>query len=143
MRYVVQGSVRKGGQKVRITAQLIDCAEDHQLWSEKWDKNVEDIFDVQDEVSTAIAAQVAPTLNIYESERVEKTRPNNLNAWDLYLKAAHVFGKRSPSDHKDTALETSRRYLEEAIKLDNSMAAAYSLLAVSYTHLTLPTILRV
>lgn len=129
VRYVVQGSVRKGGQKVRITAQLIDCAEDHQLWSEKWDKNVEDIFDVQDEVSAAIAAQVAPTLNIYESERVEKTRPNNLNAWDLYLKAAHVFGKRSPSDHKDTALETSRRYLEEAIKLDNSMAAAYSLLA--------------
>ena len=65
VRYVVQGSVRKGGQKVRITAQLIDCAEDHQLWSEKWDKNVEDIFDVQDEVSAAIAATFSQSKHKY------------------------------------------------------------------------------
>jgi len=85
--YIVQGSVRKGGQKIRITAQLVDAKNDHLLWSERWDKGLEDIFDVQDEVSTAVAAQVNPTLQGYESDRIERTRPNNLNAWAIYLKA--------------------------------------------------------
>ena len=60
VRYVVEGSVRKGGNKVRITAQLIDAETDHHLWSEKWDRSLEDIFEVQDEVSASIAAKIAP-----------------------------------------------------------------------------------
>jgi len=64
-RYVVQGSIRKGGQRVRITAQLVDAEKDRQLWSEKWDRSLEDIFDVQDEVSAAVAAQVNPAIQIY------------------------------------------------------------------------------
>ena len=71
VRYIVEGSVRKGGQRVRITAQLIDAEQDHHLWSEKWDRSLEDIFDVQDEVSTSIAAQVNPTLEDYERDRIE------------------------------------------------------------------------
>ena len=61
-RYIVEGSVRKGGNRVRITAQLIDTDEDHHLWSERWDRTLEDIFDVQDEVSEAIARRVAPSV---------------------------------------------------------------------------------
>ena len=126
VRYVVEGSVRKGGQKIRITAQLIDAEQDQHLWSEKWDKNLEDIFDVQDEVSSAIAAQVNPTLQDYERERIERTRPNNLNAWETYLKSLHIFYERNPSDHEDNELEEARRLCEQAIKIDNSLSHAYS-----------------
>ena len=83
-RYIVEGSVRKGGQRVRITAQLIDAEQDHHLWSEKWDKNLEDIFDIQDEVSASIAAQINPTLEDYERERIERIKPTNYNACLLY-----------------------------------------------------------
>jgi adenylate cyclase len=61
-RYIVEGSVRKGGNRVRVTAQLIDAEEDHHLWSENWDRTVEDVFDVQDEVSEAIARRMAPSV---------------------------------------------------------------------------------
>jgi len=86
VRYVVEGSVRKGGNKVRITAQLIDAGTDHHLWSEKWDRSLEDIFEVQDEVSASIAAKVAPSLSGYEQKRLERNRPSKLSAWEEYLK---------------------------------------------------------
>ena len=127
--YIVQGSVRKGGQKIRITAQLVDAKNDHLLWSERWDKGLEDIFDVQDEVSTAVAAQVNPTLQGYESDRIERTRPNNLNAWAIYLKALHVFNGRNPTDHKDIELEKARDLCEQAVELDSTMSNAHSLLS--------------
>ena len=82
VRYIVEGSVRKGGNRIRITAQLIDAEQDHHLWSERWDKNLEDIFDVQDEVSASIAAQVNPTLEDYERDRIERSRPINFSAWE-------------------------------------------------------------
>ena len=127
--YIVQGSVRKGGQKIRITAQLVDAKNDHLLWSERWDKGLEDIFDVQDEVSTAVAAQVNPTLQGYESDRIERTRPNNLNAWAIYLKALHIFNGRNPTDHKDIELEKARDLCEQAVELDSTMSNAHSLLS--------------
>ena len=127
--YIVQGSVRKGGQKIRITAQLVDAKNDHLLWSERWDKGLEDIFDVQDEVSTAVAAQVNPTLQGYESDRIERTRPNNFNAWEVYLKALHIFNGRNPTDHKDIELEKARELCEQAVELDSTMSNAHSLLS--------------
>jgi TolB-like protein/class 3 adenylate cyclase len=128
-RYIVEGSVRKGGNRVRITAQLIDAEQDHHLWAQKWDRSLEDIFEVQDEVSTSIAAQVYPTLGSYERERIERTKPNNLNAWETYLKALHFFNDRNPSDHEDVELAEARRLCEQAIELDGSMSVVYSLLA--------------
>ncbi|MEE2716855.1 MAG: adenylate/guanylate cyclase domain-containing protein, partial [SAR324 cluster bacterium] len=74
-RYIVEGSVRKGGNRVRITAQLIDADEDHHLWSERWDRTLEDIFDVQDEVSEAIARRVAPSVTGHEQNRLSRKRP--------------------------------------------------------------------
>ena len=128
-RYIVEGSVRKGGQRVRITAQLIDAEQDHHLWSEKWDKNLEDIFDIQDEVSASIAGQINPTLEDYERERVERIKPTNYNAWETYLKSLQIFNNRNPSDHEDIELKKALKLCEEAIKLDASMSLAYSLLA--------------
>ena len=129
VRYIVEGSVRKGGERVRITAQLIDAEQDHHLWSEKWDKSLEDIFDVQDEVSASIAAQVNPTLEDYERDRIERSRPVNFNAWETYLKSLHSFNERDPSDHEDIELKEARSLCERAIELDDSMSHAYSLLS--------------
>ena len=129
VRYIVEGSVRKGGQRVRITAQLIDAEQDHHLWSEKWDRSLEDIFDVQDEVSASIAAQVNPTLEDYERDRIERSRPVNFNAWETYLKSLHSFNERDPLDHEDSQLKEARSLCERAIELDPSMSHAYSLLS--------------
>ncbi|HIP08685.1 MAG TPA: tetratricopeptide repeat protein [Rhodospirillales bacterium] len=129
VRYIVEGSVRKGGNRIRITAQLINAEQDHHLWSEKWDKSLEDIFDVQDEVSTSIAAQVNPTLADYERDRIERSRPVNFSAWETYLKSLHKFNERDPSDHEDNELKEARFLCEQAIELDDSMSHAYSLLS--------------
>jgi adenylate cyclase len=128
-RYIVEGSVRKGGKRVRITAQLIDAEQDHHLWTEKWDKNLEDIFEIQDEVSASIAGQINPTLEDHERERVERAKPTNYNAWETYLKSLHIFNNRNPSDHEDIELKKALILCEEAIKLDPSFSLAYSLLA--------------
>ena len=130
--YVVQGSIRKGGQRVRITAQLIDAEKDRQLWSEKWDRSLEDIFDVQDEVAAAIAAQVNPALQDYELERIERARPTNLNAWELYLKALHIFHERTRADHEDPGVVQAKLLCERVIELDKSMSRAYSLMSDIY-----------
>ena len=128
-RYVVQGSIRKGGQRVRITAQLVDAEKDRQLWSEKWDRSLEDIFDVQDEVSAAVSAQVNPAIQNYEVERIERARPSNLTAWELYLKALHTFHERAQTDHKDEDLELSRDLAEKSLAVDESLSVAHSLLS--------------
>ncbi len=107
-RYIVEGSVRKGGNRVRITAQLIDAEEDHHLWSEKWDRTLEDIFDVQDEVSEAIARRVAPSVTGHEQIRLTRKRPENLSAWEEYLQGLRYFNERQRSDYEDPGLTQSR-----------------------------------
>jgi len=128
-RYIVEGSVRKGGNRVRITAQLIDAHADHHLWSKKWDRNIDDIFEVQDEVSTSIAAQVNPTLGSYETERIERSKPNNFNAWEYYLKSLQMFNERSSTDGKDDNLAKSRELCEKAIELDPGLSHGHAMLA--------------
>jgi adenylate cyclase len=128
-RYIVEGSVRKGGNRIRITAQLIDAHADHHLWSKKWDRNIDDIFEVQDEVSTSIAAQVNPMLGSYETERIERSKPNNFNAWEYYLKSLQMFNERSSKDGKDDNLAKSRELCEKAIELDPGLSHGHSMLA--------------
>ena len=128
-RYIVEGSVRKGGNRIRITAQLIDAYSDHHLWSKKWDRNIDDIFEVQDEVSASIAAQVNPALGSYETERIERSKPNNFNAWEYYLKSLQMFNERSFTDGKDDNLAKSRELCEKAIELDPGLTHGHSMLA--------------
>ena len=128
-RYIVEGSVRKGGNRIRITAQLIDADSDHHLWSKKWDRNIDDIFEVQDEVSASIAAQVNPTLGSYETERIERSKPNNFNAWEYYLKSLQMYNERSNADGKDENLAKSRELCEKTIELDPGLSHGYSMLA--------------
>ena len=90
-RYLVEGSIRKGGDKVRITANLIDANDDRQIWSKRWDRALDDIFDVQDEVSQEVAAMVSPTLRGQEQKRAANHKTENLSAWDEYIKALSAF----------------------------------------------------
>jgi|LULL01.1.fsa_nt_gb adenylate cyclase len=130
-RYIVEGSVRKGGNRVRITAQLIDAEEDHHLWSEKWDRTLEDIFDVQDEVSEAIARRVAPSVTGHEQVRLTRKRPENLSAWEEFLQGLNCYyGKRQRTDHKDPALIEARQHFEKAVELEPTFADAHAYLAI-------------
>lgn len=128
-RYIVEGSVRKGGNRIRITAQLIDAHADHHLWSKKWDRDINDIFEVQDEVSTSIAAQVNPMLGNYETERIERSKPKNYNAWEYYLKSLQMFNERSSTDGKDDNLAKSRELCEKCIELDSGLSHGHAMLA--------------
>jgi adenylate cyclase len=130
-RYIVEGSVRKGGNRVRITAQLIDTDEDHHLWSEKWDRTLEDIFDVQDEVSEAIARRVAPSVTGHEQKRLTRKRPENLSAWEEYLQGLNCYyNVRKRSDYEDPGLTQARQHFEKATELDPSLSDAYAYLAI-------------
>ncbi|MED5342474.1 MAG: adenylate/guanylate cyclase domain-containing protein, partial [SAR324 cluster bacterium] len=131
-RYIVEGSVRKGGNRVRITAQLIDAEEDHHLWSEKWDRTLEDIFDVQDEVSEAIARRVAPSVTGHEQNRLTRDRPENLSAWQENLQGLNCFYTQSKrTSHDDPWLLQAKKHFSNAIKLDPAFSDAYAYLAMT------------
>jgi len=129
-RYIVEGSVRKGGNRVRITAQLIDAEEDHHLWSEKWDRTLEDIFDVQDEVSEAITRRVAPSVTGHELKRLSRSRPQSMSAWEEYLQGLKLYNDRNYSDLDNQGLTEARLHFEKAIDLDDTLSDAYAYLAL-------------
>ena len=124
VRYIVEGSVRKGGNKVRITAQLIDASEDHHLWSKKWDRNLDDIFEVQDEVSSSIAALVSPAVKSKEETRIVKKQTTNMSAWDLYLRGLSAYNNHQAS-------EVIKEFCFNSIKLDENLSDAYILICNS------------
>ena len=93
-RYMVEGSVRKGGNKVRVTVSLLDAVEDKQIWSQRWDRLLDDIFEVQVEISQAVASIIAPALKTQEQKRLSSKKTSNFSAWDLYLKALGVYNDR-------------------------------------------------
>jgi adenylate cyclase len=126
-RYVIEGSVRKAGDRVRITAQLIDAQSGHHLWADKYDRQLDDIFELQDEITTRVSAIVGQQMASAERNRSRVLRPNNLNAWDLYHRGmAHI--------HKMTAEENqlAREMFEEAIRLDPDFCQAY--FGLGYSH---------
>src|SRR5271156_5734862 len=87
VRYVLEGSVRKGGDRVRITAQLIDATSGAHLWADRFDGLLEDVFELQDKVAISVAGVIEPTLRQTEIERARRKRPDSLDAYDLYLRA--------------------------------------------------------
>ena len=121
VRYIVEGSVRKGGNKVRITAQLIDATGDHHLWSERWDRNLDDIFEVQDEVSSSIAAMVSPAVKDQEQNRVVRKQTKNMNAWDEYLQGLSIFNRNGDYDEV-------KEHCYKSINLDSQLSDAYILI---------------
>jgi TolB-like protein/Tfp pilus assembly protein PilF len=113
VRYVVEGSVRKGGDRVRISAQLIDATTGHHVWAETYDRELRDIFSVQDEISLAIVASMRPELRRAEVDRAVRKRPQSLDAYESQLRGMWHFGKWTPEHNAE-----ARRFLERAVELD-------------------------
>jgi TolB-like protein/class 3 adenylate cyclase len=122
--YVVEGSVRKAGNRVRIAAQLIDGASGNHIWAERYDRDLADIFAVQDDVTATIAASIEPELGAVERQRAERKPTQNLNAWDCYhLGLSHMY--RFDRDGNREAQRLFRR----AIAFDPTFAAPRARLA--------------
>jgi adenylate cyclase len=119
--YVVEGSVRKAGNRVRLTAQLIDGATGSHLWAERYDRKLEDIFDVQDELTETVIGSVAPSVRRAEQQRSRQKSPEGLDAWDLYQRGMwHHY--QSTKEHNAEA----RTLLKRAIEADPQFGPAYS-----------------
>ena len=121
VRYVLEGSVRRAGNRVRITAQLIDAETGHHLWADRYDRELADVFAVQDEIAQSIAGAIAPGIISVEVQHAQRKDPGQLDAWDRAVRAHWHIRRFTQSD-----LAEARRLLEEAIALDptNSMALA-------------------
>ena len=124
VRYVVEGSVRKAGNRVRITAQLIDAGSGNHLWADRFDGSLDDIFDLQDQITEQIVIAVEPEIGARERERARRKPPESLDAWELMQRGlSHIY--RLNETDNDEAI----RLLREAIALDPEFAAAHARLA--------------
>ena len=128
VRYVLEGSVRRAGGRVRINAQLIDAATGFHLWAQRYDRDFEDIFDLQDEITHTIVAALEVHLTPKEREVIARRYTENLEAYDLFLQARETHLLR----RNRGAAERARVALERAIELDPEFAAAHALLAENY-----------
>jgi TolB-like protein/class 3 adenylate cyclase len=127
VRYVVEGSVRKAGGRVRITVQLIDSSSGHHLWAQRYDRELQDIFDLQDEVRAQIVTALQVKLTPDEETRLARRLTASPKAYDLWLR-----GRQYESFFTKEANLESRRLFERAIKLDPDFAAAYASLGTAY-----------
>jgi len=131
VRYVLEGSVRKAGGRVRITAQLIDATNGAHLWADRFDGSLEDVFDLQDKVAISVAGIIEPTLEAGEISRSGRRPTSDLTAYDLYLQALPVVLAFSLNERVLAAMPP----LEEAINRDPRYGLALSLAAVAHTQL--------
>jgi adenylate cyclase len=131
VRYVLEGSVRKAGAQVRITAQLIDATTGEHLWSERYDRAMQDIFALQDEIRQKIVTALKVKLTPEEHERFQRAPTNNLEAYDFYLRGQESF-VRAFLETKQELNERAQQMFEKAIELDPQYAAAYAGLAWTY-----------
>src|SRR5205814_9555834 len=96
VRYVLEGSVRKSGGRVRIAAQLVEAQSGSHLWADRYDRSYSDIFDLQDEITMSVIGAIEPNLRKLEIERVKRKRPENLGAYDLVLRTLpHTYSHRA------------------------------------------------
>src|SRR5437016_5112129 len=124
VRYVLEGSVRKLGNRVRVAGQLIEAQTGIHLWSERYDRMQDDIFDLQDELTMSVIGAIEPRLRKIEIERVKRKRPDSLDAYDLVLRAL-------PFTYSHTAEDAANAIplLEKALALEPGYAAAHAPLA--------------
>jgi adenylate cyclase len=121
VRYVLEGSVRKAGDRVRIAGQLIDAATGAHVWAERYDRKSDDIFALQDEITLSVVGAIEPSLRLAEIERVKRKRPDSLDAYDLVLQAQSDVYTRMPAPSTRALV-----LLERALALDPTYALAHA-----------------
>ena len=127
VRYVLEGSLRKAGERVRVSAQLIETATGSHVWAERYDCPLGDIFALQDEITLSVVGAIEPSMRQAEIERSKRKRPENLDAYDLYLRALPHAQVAMPGDG-----ETALSWLHKSLALEPDYAAAHSLAAWCY-----------
>jgi TolB-like protein/Tfp pilus assembly protein PilF len=127
--HVVEGTVRRAANRMRVTVQLIDAASGHRVWAEQYDRDLDDIFSVQDEITSVIVATLAGRIEDAGRHRAEHKAPGDMSAYDCWLKGRHCLN----SFTKDGFLE-ARRHFKRALELEPGYARAYADLAKSYLY---------
>ena len=120
VRYLLEGSVRKAGQRVRVTAQLIDATSGAHVWAERYDRDLSDIFAMQDEITASVAGIIEPALAAAEQQRVLRKLPERLDAWEAYQRGLWHFYKYAPEENK-----TALTFFRHAIALDPNFAPGH------------------
>ena len=127
VRYVLEGSVRRGGQRVRITGQLINATTGMHLWADRFDGELEDIFSLQDRVAESVVGAIAPRLEQAEMERAKRKPTESLDAYDYYLRAMARFHRWT-----QVSVDEALRLFDQATKVDPYYASAYGMAAMCY-----------
>jgi adenylate cyclase len=129
VRYVLEGSVRKAGGRVRVTAQLIEAATGGHLWAERYDRDLTDIFAVQDEITASVSAAILPTMERSERERAARQPPDSLDAWECYHRGLWHLAKVEAGENA-----VAQQLFRRAITLDPGFAAAEAAVALAHLH---------
>ena len=132
VRYVLEGSVRRSGNRVRINAQLIDAQVNTHVWAQRFDRMIEDVFELQDDIVASIASTVGPEITSAEIERVRIRRPDRLDAWEHYLQALSYFFRMTQED-----IYQAIDHLDSAIGIEPDFASAIALMALCHAHIGL------
>jgi adenylate cyclase len=119
--YIVEGSVRRAGKRLRITVQLIDTASDSHIWAEKYDRDLDDIFEIQDELTAAIAATLPGRVEAAQQEQIKRKTPGNLAAYELALAAKVMHHRSTPEDNVEALT-----LIDRALTLDPEYAHAHA-----------------
>lgn len=129
VRYLLEGSVRKAGNRVRVTAQLIEGATGAHIWAGRFDRDLDDIFAVQDEITQAIVAAVAPEALRAETHRSQRKAATETNAWEKMLLGRWHIGRLSKQD-----IDLAQQYARDAIALDPNLSDAHAILSLAKLH---------
>jgi adenylate cyclase len=121
---VLEGSIRKAAGRVRITGQLIDSTTGAHLWADRFDGALEDVFDLQDQITTKVVASVTPTIELAEMERAKQRATNTTGSYDEYLRGMAAFSRRQ--------MPEARSHFQKAVEQDPDYAAAYAMSAFTY-----------
>ena len=127
VRYVLEGSVRKAANRVRVTGQLIDAVHGGHLWADKYDRELADIFELQDDITNRVIGSVGPHILVAEAARLHRKPPQSLDAWDLVLQALPHLWRVDTAEHR-----LAQDLLQQAIALDSGYAHAHALLGWSH-----------
>ena len=128
VRYVLEGSIRKAGGRIRITGQLIDAANGMHLWADKFDGRLEDVFDLQDRVTMSVVAAIAPKLDQAEIERSKRKPTEKLDAYDYYLRGLAIVESTTKNENEEAS-----RFFYKAVEIDPNFALAHAMLARCFT----------